>query len=147
LALLAAVLGLGLAYVLYGSRVLNPDDIRRQLAGLYDFLVDKWRFDTLYDVMFVCPVKIVATWCQSFDKHVLDAVLDGSANWTVNVSKWDRWFDEGMVDGLVNLVASATHSVGASLRVVQTGRLRQYVMWIAVGVVVLFAALFSALPK
>jgi hypothetical protein len=52
-----------------------------------------------------------------------------------------------MVDGLVNLVASATHSVGASLRVVQTGQLRQYVMWIAVGVVLLFAALFSVLPK
>jgi NADH-quinone oxidoreductase subunit L len=147
LALLAALLGTALAYMLYCSRVLNPDDIRRQLSGLYDFLIDKWRFDTLYDVMFVRPVLIVSKWCQSFDKYVLDAVLDGSARWTVWISTWDRKFDEGMVDGLVNLVAQMTHSVGASLRVVQTGRLRQYVMWIAVGVVLLFAALFSALPK
>jgi hypothetical protein len=33
------------------------------------------------------------------------------------------------------------------LRVVQTGHLRQYVMWIAVGVVVLFAVLFTSVPK
>ena len=147
LALLAAFLGTALAYSLYGSRVLNPEDIRKQLAGLYDFLVDKWRFDTLYDVMFVRPVLIVSRWCQGFDKYVLDAVLDGSARWTVKVATWDRWFDEGFVDGAVNLVARMTYTVGSSLRVVQTGKLRQYVMWIAVGVVLLFVALFSTLPK
>jgi len=147
LALLAAFLGAGLAYSFYCSRLLNPADIRRQLAGLYDFLVDKWRFDTLYDVMFVHPVHVVARWCQAFDKYVLDWVLDNSAAWMVWVSHWDRWFDEGFVDGLVNLVGNVTNAFGTSLRVIQTGRLRQYVMWIAVGVVVLFAALFSALPK
>jgi NADH-quinone oxidoreductase subunit L len=147
LALLAAFLGTGLAYVLYCARAVNPADISRQLSGLHEFLVDKWRFDTLYDAMFVRPVHVVAQWCQGFDKYVLDAVLDGSARTAVWAARWDRWFDEGFVDGLVNLVGSVTSSVGASLRVVQTGRLRQYVMWIAVGVVVLFAALFTALPK
>jgi NADH-quinone oxidoreductase subunit L len=147
LALLSALLGTALAYALYCRRVLNPDDIRRQLAGLYDFLADKWRFDALYDAMFVRPTHIVARWCQGFDKHVLDRMLDGSATWTVAVSRWDRWFDENFVDGLVNLVGNATYAVGASLRAVQTGRLRQYVMWIAVAVVALFAALFIALPK
>jgi len=147
LALLAAFLGAGLAYSLYCSQVLNPADIRRQLSGLHEFLVDKWRFDTLYDVMFVRPVHIVASWCQGFDKYVLDAFLDNTARFAVWAARWDRWFDEGFVDGLVNLVGNATNSFGVSLRAVQTGRLRQYVMWIAVGVVVLFAALFSALPK
>ena len=56
-------------------------------------------------------------------------------------------FDETMVDGLVNLVGTVTYSVGTSLKAVQTGRLRQYIMWIGVGVVVLFGALFSVIPK
>lgn len=147
LALLAAFAGATVAYLLYCRKVVNPDDIRRQAGGVYDFLVDKWRFDTLYDVAFVRPCHIIASWCQGFDQKVLDVVLHASAAVTVVVSKWERMFDEGMVDGLVNLVGSSTANFGRSLRVIQTGRLRQYVMWIAVGVVVLFVALFTALPK
>ena len=89
----------------------------------------------------------VGSLCVAIDQKILDMLINGSAKVTVWVSGWDRWFDEKLVDGLVNLVGQATQSAGRSLRVVQTGQLRQYVMWIAVGVVVLFAALFTALPK
>ena len=147
LALAAAFVGMGLAYLLYVKKSINPADIRKQFSGVYDFLIDKWRFDALYEVMFVQPVHIVAAWCVSFDRGVLDPILHASANLTVYVARWDRKFDETMVDGLVNLLGSVTYSVGASLKAVQTGRLRQYVMWIGVGVVVLFGALFTALPK
>lgn len=147
LALLAAFAGSAFAYVMYGAGIINPADLRRQFPGVYDFLVDKWRFDVLYDAMFVRPVHVVSAWCAGFDKKVLDAILHGSASLTQLVSRWDRLFDESMVDGLVNLVGNATRSIGFSLRVVQTGRLRQYVMWIAVGVVVLFGVLFTSLPR
>lgn len=147
LALLAAFAGSAFAYVIYGARVINPNDIRRQFPQVYDFLVDKWRFDVLYEAMFVQPIHIVSAWCAGFDKKVLDVILHASTSITLVVSKWDRLFDENMVDGLVNMVGSTTRSVGYSLKVVQTGRLRQYVMWIAVGVVVLFGLLFTSLPK
>jgi NADH-quinone oxidoreductase subunit L len=147
LALFAAFAGSAFAYVMYGAGAINPNDIRRQFPGVYDFLVDKWRFDVLYDAMFVRPVHIVSAWCAGFDKRVLDAILHASASLTVLTSHWDRKFDEGMVDGLVNLVGNVTRSVGMSLRVIQTGRLRQYVMWIAVGVVVLFGVLFTSMPR
>ncbi|MBS0202043.1 MAG: NADH-quinone oxidoreductase subunit L [Planctomycetes bacterium] len=147
LALLAAVAGSVFAYLMYGVRIINPADIRRQFPGTYDFLVDKWRFDVLYDAMFVRPVHIVSAWCAGFDKKVLDGILHASASITMVVSRWDRLFDENMVDGLVNMVGNVTRSIGYSLRVVQTGRLRQYVMWIAVGVVVLFGVLFTSMPR
>lgn len=147
LALLAAGLGTLVAYLLYCLKVLNPADIGRQFSGVYGFLVEKWRFDELYDWMFVRPAHSVARWCQGFDKVVLDGILHGASSLMVLISTWDRWFDERMVDGLVNLVGQVTGQAGRSLRVIQTGQLRQYVMWIAVGVVVLFAALFTTLPK
>jgi NADH-quinone oxidoreductase subunit L len=147
LALIAAFTGTTVAYLIYCRKAVNPDDIRRQAGGVYDFLVDKWRFDTLYDVAFVRPAHAVGYWCQTFDRCVLDVVLHASATITIVVSRWERMFDEGMIDGLVNLVGNTTVQVGRSLRIVQTGQLRQYVMWIAVGVVVLFAALFTTLPK
>lgn len=147
LALIAAFAGAAIAYVMYGIGAINPNDIRRQFPGVYDFLVDKWRFDVLYDALFVRPVHIVSAWCAGFDKKVLDAILHATASVTVLVARLDRLFDENMVDGLVNLVGNSTRSIGFSARVLQTGRLRQYVMWIAVGVVVLFGVLFTSLPR
>jgi hypothetical protein len=42
------------------------------------------------------------------------------------------------VDGLANITARWTYAIGLSLRNVQTGRIRQYVMLIVVGTVALF---------
>lgn len=147
LALLSAFSGIGLAWLMYGTRAIDPHEIRKRFSTVYDFLVDKWRFDTLYDVMFVNPVHVVAAWCVGFDRNVLDPILHSAAKLTVLTSNWDRKFDETIVDGLVNLVGTVTHQVGVSMKVVQTGRLRQYVMWIGVGVVVLFGVLFSTIPR
>ena len=146
-AILAAVSGSLLAYILYGLGVVNPAEIKRQLPGLHGFLVEKWHFDTLYDVAFVRPAKVVAGWCAAFDRVVLDGILHSAARITVDVSRLDRRFDERIVDGTVNLVGNVVFAIGRSMRVVQTGRLRQYVMFIAVGVVTLFVLLFAFFPK
>lgn len=144
LALIAAVTGTAIAWLLYGTEKVNVAEIRRQLSGVHGFLVNKWHFDDLYDAIFMRPVHIVGKFCAWFDKTVFDGILHGAAKITVLVSRWDRKFDETVVDGLVNLVGNSTWSVGNSLRAVQTGRLRQYVMFIVVGVVALFAILITS---
>lgn len=134
-ALLMAALGTALAYVFYGAQLLKPEEVRRQFASLHAFLVNKWAFDDLYDIVFVRPAHIVASWCAWFDKHVIDSLLHFLAHWTVWVSTIDRRFDEQIIDGLVNWMADVTYNTGSVLRLLQTGRLRQYVMFIVVGVV------------
>lgn len=42
------------------------------------------------------------------------------------------------MDGLVNATANATWQAGLELKKLQTGRLRQYVMFIVVGTVALY---------
>jgi NADH-quinone oxidoreductase subunit L len=146
-ALIAAATGALLSYLFYCVGAVNPDTIRRQLTGLHGFLVEKWQFDTLYDVMFVRPMHVVATWPQAFDKKWIDGLLHAMSRWTVNVSAWDRKFDETVVDRLVNVVGDVTFSTGRSLKRIQTGSLRQYVMFIAFGVLGLFLMLFAFLPR
>ena len=146
LALIAAFSGALIAYVLYGTNVVNVDEMKRQLAGVHGFLSNKWHFDDLYDALFMKPMHKVAAFCAWFDRTVFDGILHGSAKVVVLVSRWDRLFDELVVDGFVNLIGSATQSVGSSLKVVQTGRLRQYVMFIVLGVVALFAVVFTTFP-
>ncbi|MBI5761209.1 MAG: NADH-quinone oxidoreductase subunit L [Planctomycetales bacterium] len=134
-ALLVAVMGTTLAYLFYGARVLNPAEVKRQFAGVHNFLVEKWQFDILYDAAFVRPVHVIAKWFVAFDRNVLDGFLHATARTAVSIATLDRRFDETVVDGLVNLVGNVTYDAGRSLRYVQTGRLRQYVMFIVLGVV------------
>lgn len=147
LALLAAFAGLILAFLLYGMRVVNPSDIARQLRGLHGFLVEKWQFDKLYDAIFVGPTLVVARWFAAFDRYVIDGFLHGITYLTLDVSRLDRRFDEGVIDGLVNVVGDGIFAVGRSLRVIQTGNLRQYVMFIAIGVVAIFMLLLMFFPQ
>jgi NADH-quinone oxidoreductase subunit L len=136
-----------LAWLFYGVGVVNPAAIRDQLSGLHRFLAEKWQFDSLYDAMFVRPIHSVARWAQGFDQKFIDSFLHLASRCTVDVSKWDRRFDEGVVDRLVNVVGDAATSTGQSLRKLQTGQLRQYIMFIAFGVVGLFLLLFAFLPR
>jgi len=147
LALTVAFLGTVVAYLLYGLRWVDPADIQKQFRTLHRYLADRWRFDELYDAVFVQPARIIGRWVVLFDRHVLDAILHGLAATARTVATWDRRFDETVVDGLVNRLADGTRTVGSSLRSIQTGRLRQYVMFIAVGVMGLFLLLFTFFPK
>ncbi len=145
-ALLAAFAGFLLAYLLYGLRVVNPADIGASLSGVHTFLVEKWRFDELYDAVFVRPVHVVSAWIVAVDRYAFDGFLHNVAAGTVNVAHWDRKFDESMIDGLVNWIGTACYGFGRSLRTIQTGRMRQYVVFIAVGVLTLFILLRSFFP-
>jgi NADH-quinone oxidoreductase subunit L len=143
-AFVTALGGFLLATLFYGWRVLDPREVKSQFKGIYNFLWHKWWFDELYDALLVRPTHWLAAMAAWLDKNVLDRIIDGSARFVVLVSRYDDWFDRLFVDGLVNASARLTYSVGLSLRALQTGRLRQYVMFIVIGTVVLFV-LISAL--
>ena len=146
LAMLAAFSGTLVAWVLYGAGWINPGEIQKQLSGVHGFLINKWHFDELYDSVFMRPMHIVGKFCAWFDRTIFDGILHGAAKVTVVVSRWDRLFDETVVDGFVNVIGRATHSAGLSLKTIQTGNLRQYVMFIVAGVVALFAVVLTTFP-
>jgi NADH-quinone oxidoreductase subunit L len=146
-ALIVAGLGLLVAILFYGLQLADPAAVQRYFSKPYGFLVNKWAFDDLYDAAFVRPVHIVAGWCTAFDRVVIDGILHGSTRAALDVSRWDRKFDETIVDGLVNLLANVTYTVARSFRVAQTGLLRNYVMFIALGVLGLFVLMIACFPS
>ncbi len=134
-----AFVGFVLATLMYGLRKLSPDDVRRQFQPIYRFLVNKWWFDELYDKIIIKPTLIEARFVSGIDKNWIDRFVDGVAAFTKTVSVvWDRVADRTIVDGCINLFASWTYSLGLTLRAVQTGKLRQYVMFIVIGAVAIF---------
>jgi NADH-quinone oxidoreductase subunit L len=147
LALLAALAGTTISYLFYGMGLLDANGIRKAFPGIYTFLQEKWQFDSLYDTMFVRPTHIVSRWATAFDKHVLDAAIHRASAFVISVATVDRYFDEKVVDRIVNIFGDVTQSLGNSIKNVQTGRLRQYVTFIALGVVSLFLLMFAFLPR
>jgi len=132
-----ALAGFLLATVFYGWRILNPSDVRQQFEPVYQFLMHKWYFDELYDIIFIQPTLFIGRRISWFDKNVIDVAIDSLARFVKRISEIDDLIDRYLIDGLVNLVADWTWSFGLSLKHVQTGRLRQYVMLIVIGTVAL----------
>ena len=137
-----AAAGLLLATIIYLWRLLNPEELKQGFRPLYNFLWHKWWFDELYQVVFVAPTLLLGKWVTRFDLGVIDSILHGAVAVCRGCSRIvDVLFDRTLVDGTVNTFASSTWGVGLWLRKLQTGSLRQYVMFIVVGTVLLFIAI------
>jgi len=141
LALGAALVGAIFAVVIYYLKRFDPADAVEQFPGVYRFLHNKWYFDEFYSAFVVRPSLVVAHWFRWFDSRVIDGILDGSATATIKTAKGGGRFDNGIIDGLANLIARVVYAVGAWLRNVQTGYIRSYVLFLVLAAVGLFAAL------
>jgi NADH-quinone oxidoreductase subunit L len=139
LAFCTAIGGIALALAMYVFGRLNPSDVSRQFAPLYRFLRNKWWFDELYEVAFVRPVHAISGWCAGFDRRWIDWLIDSLARWTTRFATFWAWItDHTLIDGLVDRIAAVTYRLGLSLRGLQTGSLRQYVLFLVVGVIAVF---------
>ncbi|MEK6250227.1 MAG: hypothetical protein N2C12_18730, partial [Planctomycetales bacterium] len=128
-----------LACCIYWWRLLNPAEIRSAFAPIHRFLINKWWFDELYDKIFVKPTLSIGRCVSVIDQKGIDWLIDGLARATCwFTGGFDRWIDQTFVDGSVNWIARKTHALGLWLRKVQTGRLRQYVVFIVVGTIALY---------
>ena len=76
----AMLIGFGIAYQMYIRKPHLPGRLAEQHPGLYQFLLNKWYFDEIYEFLFVRPAK----WLGSFlwrkgDGRVIDGFLNGVA--------------------------------------------------------------------
>ena len=77
---MAMLLGLAAAYVFYIRNPKLPAQLAEQQAPLYRFLLNKWYFDELYDVIFVRSAKALGAllWKRG-DGDIIDGSLNGIA--------------------------------------------------------------------
>jgi NADH-quinone oxidoreductase subunit L len=67
------VIGLYISYVFYIRRPHLPVELGRRHRMLYEFLLNKWYFDELYDLIFVRPTKWLGRFLWKFgDGYVID---------------------------------------------------------------------------
>ncbi len=108
--MVVTVLGLGLSFHMYMRRPEIPGRLAAQFPGVYQFLLNKWYFDELYDFLFVRP----AFWIGNF--------------------LWKRG-DEGTIDRFGPDGVSASIIAGARrLGAVQSGYLYHYAFAMIIGI-------------
>ncbi len=115
-----ATVGLVIAWRLFGIQIgplrmpSRPERVRELTARapfLYRASLNKWWFDDLY--------------------HLLFMVIGGK----LAAAIW--WFDREVIDGTVNAIGAGTIDAGRGLRQIQTGRVQNYALGIAIGLIVM----------
>jgi NADH-quinone oxidoreductase subunit L len=77
---IAMVLGFVLAFIMYIWKPDAPAALAKQQHGLYTFLLNKWYFDELYDLIFVRPMKALGTFLwKKGDGKIIDGTINGIA--------------------------------------------------------------------
>jgi NADH-quinone oxidoreductase subunit L len=116
------VIGAVLSYVFYMSRRYIPVELARQHQMLYQFLLNKWYFDELYDFLFVRPAKRIGYFLWKVgDGAIIDGLgPDGVSSRVLDVTRYAVRLQTGylyhyafaMLIGVAGLITYFMFSVG-----------------------------------
>jgi len=110
-----ALLGFLSAWWLYYKRPELPGKMAKAAGGLYTFVLDKYKVDELYGAVFIQP--LIALSLNVFWKGI----------------------DRGLIDGAVDGSAAGAREVSDEMRHMQSGNIRSYAGWVAVGAAAVIA--------
>ena len=118
LSALVAIAGVALAWMIYGRTPVRAASIGVARNPLHKLLIEKYYVDEIYDALFVKPIYHLSLWLA-------------------------RVFDPGLIDGIVNGVATLVTGWARGLRRVQTGFVMNYALGILLGAVAVVAYLLA----
>jgi NADH-quinone oxidoreductase subunit L len=103
-----AIVGIGIAYLLYVREPERPRQLEQRLRPLHTLFVNKWYFDEAIDFLVVRPALAVGRFA-------------------------DRVFERIVVDGLVTGTEGTVRGAGGVVRAVQNGFVRSYALLLIAG--------------
>ncbi len=127
-----ALTGLFLGWLVY-RRVPSgaADPLSRPLGAIYRLLQNKYYFDELYDFLFVRPAywfaeTFVYRW---LDRGLIDGILHTVGRTALRVGSFLRnAIDLPVVNGFGDAVGEGVKRAGRRFRVIQTGRVQEYLV-------------------
>ena len=140
MALSLSVAGLGIlaAFATYYWKKIDADAVAHALKPVHTFLLHKWYFDELYMGVVINGTLLLSRILRWFDNTIVDGIVNGAGLLTRGVSFVSGKFDTYVIDGLVNFSARFSGAVGLVVRKTQTGRVQTYVALAVFGVMVFY---------
>ena len=137
LSMIMALSGILIAFLFYQYKKINVDKVKERFKPLYNLSYNKWYFDEIYQVSFVAGTIVLSRILAWFDNKVIDGIVNGSATVTKWFSNFSGTFDNVIVDGIVNFTAYFSGMLGLFFRKFQTGRVQTYIVLVIFSIVIL----------
>jgi NADH-quinone oxidoreductase subunit L len=137
LSLLVAGIGILIAFLFYQWKKIDVEKITNSVQPLYKFSKNKWYFDELYQYTFVGFTIGLSKFLGWFDNKVVDGIVNGSAWLTRLTSRISGLFDNYVIDGLVNFTAYFSGFIGILFKKLQSGKVQAYVVLVIFSLVIL----------
>jgi NADH-quinone oxidoreductase subunit L len=131
--LIVALGGILLGYLVYRNAWKTADDKDPMafLGPIYTFLQRKWLIDELYDAVFVKTSQwfsevVTYKW---IDKGIIDGILHAIGRIAYYLGHiFKDYFEKNVIDEPPNRLAEGTQWIARSFRVIQTGRIQNYLV-------------------
>ena len=127
--------GITLAYFMYYKVKISPEKMAERFKTLYTLSYNKWYIDEFYEIVLLKPIMAFARFLWSFDAKIVDGLVNGVAWLTMRWSDAKQWFDVWIVDGAVNGSGWLVRQGARAGRLLQTGSVQFYVLFISIIVV------------
>lgn len=138
LSVLIAATGILLALAVYHWKKISADSLAKRAGFLYKGSIHKWYFDEIYNKLFLDGSHAVMRALRWFDETIIDGIVNGAATVTAFLSRISGWVDTHIVDGLVNGTAVTADRAGSLFSRIQTGKVQTYLLYAVFSFIVLF---------
>jgi NADH-quinone oxidoreductase subunit L len=131
--LVVAIGGIALGWLVYRNAYATADakdPLENLLGGLYRWLKNKYYIDELYDSLFVQPTFALAKYVfPAIDRGIIVGVLHLIGNISLGIGNVVKdYIDVPVVNGTSDKSGEVVKGWGQSLRIIQTGRVQQYLL-------------------
>jgi NADH-quinone oxidoreductase subunit L len=134
-----AGVGILLSYLMFYRRKLRSAWLINTFKPIYTLLWNKYYIDEFYHAVLIKPLLALVRFFGAFDLYVIDGLVNFSALATRIWAFFIGDFDNQVIDGAVNGTAHATGFMGNALSFVQTGKIRNYVLFLCLSAVILIS--------
>ena len=114
LSIIIAGTGILLAFSTYYWKKINADVVANTpvIKWIYNWILNKWYFDELYQAIFVKGTDAIAAAYRWFDNVIIDGIVNGIARWTVGITHGvkDTW-EEGKIGSIFYIIVFALISI------------------------------------
>lgn len=137
ISIILALSGISLAFAFYFWKKVDVEALSAKIKPLYKLSFNKYYIDEIYDATVIRGLLVWNDFLSWFDNRIIDGLVNLSATIVRLFSVLDGWLDTYLVDGLVNGLASVVTSLGKGVRQIQTGQVQNYVLGAVLGTVLI----------
>ena len=134
---IVALAGIFVANLMYRKHPDYPARLAGRFQVVYRAIFNKYYVDEFYHIVFTATLLRINAALAWFDDKVIDGIVNGVGWITRRVSSGNGVFDNLVIDGMVNGLAESTISAGGRLRKIQSGRIQTDLYYVLGGILII----------